>query len=191
MVCFLSIYLTASINSEYRTPRPLKSGKPIAVPMLWGGGTADSTDASRLAQFKKITNAPDYVLGYEEPDCRGSGSAGLSVAAGVSHWEALIVPLGKKGSLLGSPSMCSSFFYVWQFQTFDNFIAEQADETWLSQFRSKISTGWDFTAVHINKNNLDGVKKDIVRDLHPSIPRKHRLISPRTIIGILIKGQSG
>jgi len=38
---------------------------------------------------------------------------------------------------------------------------EQADETWLSEFKSKIKTDWDFTAIHVNKNNLDGVKKDI------------------------------
>jgi hypothetical protein len=47
-------------------------------------------------------------------------------------------------------------------------ITEQAAETWLSQFKSQISTEWDFTAIHINKNSLDGVKKDIVRVLHPS-----------------------
>jgi hypothetical protein len=39
---------------------------------------------------------------------------------------------------------------------------EQADETWLAQFENQISTPWDFTAVHINKNSLAGAKKDIV-----------------------------
>jgi hypothetical protein len=79
--------------------------------MLWGVGTADSTDASRLAEFKKIVKAPPYVLAYEEPDCPpGSGSAGVSVASGVAHWESLIAPLGRKGTLLGSPSMCSWVF---------------------------------------------------------------------------------
>ncbi|KAG5730966.1 hypothetical protein E4T56_gene7141 [Termitomyces sp. T112] len=127
------------------TPNPSKPGNPIGVPMLWGGGTADSVDAARLIAFKKITSPPPYVLAYEEPDCPpGSGSAGMTVSAGVSGWERLIVPLGKRGSLMGSPSMC-----------------KQADETWLAQFSSKISTQWDFTAVHINKNNIDGVKKDI------------------------------
>lgn len=99
------------MNSEYRTPNPSKPGKPIAVPMLWGVGTADSTDARRLAQFKQITNAPQYVLGFEEPDCpAGSGSAGFSVSSGIYNWNSLIAPLGKKGSLLGSPSMCSTSF---------------------------------------------------------------------------------
>ncbi|KAG6862482.1 hypothetical protein C0995_000028 [Termitomyces sp. Mi166 len=128
------------------SPNPSKPGKPIGVPMLWGGGTADPVDAARLVAFKKITSPPPYVLAYEEPDCPpGSGSAGMTVSAGVSGWERLIVPLGKKGSLMGSPSMC-----------------KQADETWLAQFSSQISSQWDFTAVHINKNNIDGVKKDIV-----------------------------
>ncbi|KAG6813934.1 hypothetical protein H0H92_005188 [Tricholoma furcatifolium] len=127
------------------TPNPSKSGKPIGVPMLWGSGTVDPTDAARLAAFKKITSTPPYVLAYEEPDCPpGSGSAGMSVSAGVSEWERLIVPLGKKGSLMGSPSMC-----------------KQADETWLAQFGSEISTPWNFTSVHINKNDINGVKKDI------------------------------
>jgi hypothetical protein len=110
-VFFLMSIFAGPMNSKCRTPNPSKPGKPIAVPMLWGVGTADSTDARRLAQFKEITTAPTYVLGYEEPDCpAGSGSAGLSVSAGVSDWESLIAPLGKKGSLLGSPSMCSTFF---------------------------------------------------------------------------------
>ncbi|RDB25845.1 Alkali-sensitive linkage protein 1 [Hypsizygus marmoreus] len=127
------------------SPRPSKPGMPIAVPMLWGVGTTDSTDAARLADFKKIKTAPPFVLAYEEPDCPpGFGSAGVSVSAGVSGWESLIVPLGNRGTLIGSPSMC-----------------KQADETWLADFRSKISTDWDFTAIHINKNNLAGVKKDI------------------------------
>lgn len=97
-------------NGLHRSPNPSKPGKPIGVPMLWGGGTADSTDASRLTQFKKITTPPTYVLGYEEPDCvPGQGSAGMTVAAGASKWDSIIAPLGKKGSKLGSPSMCSAF----------------------------------------------------------------------------------
>jgi hypothetical protein len=40
---------------------------------------------------------------------------------------------------------------------------EQADETWLKEFSKKISTPWDFTAIHVNKDNMAGVKKDIVR----------------------------
>ena len=43
--------------------------------------------------------------------------------------------------------------------------SEQADETWLKEFASKISTPWDFTAIHVNKNSLNGVKRDIVSDV--------------------------
>ncbi|EAU85663.1 hypothetical protein E4U52_000979 [Claviceps spartinae] len=127
------------------SPNPSKPGRPIAVPMLWGGGTADAQDAARLAAFKKIKNVPRYVLGFEEPDCPpGSGSAGMSVDAAVSKWEAYIAPMKQKGALLVSPSMC-----------------KQADETWLAEFQKKIRTPWDITAIHVNKNNLAGVKKDI------------------------------
>jgi len=110
--------------------------------MLWGGGNADSTDASRFAAFKKITNAPQYMLGFEEPDCAsGGGSAGMSVSDGVQIWEQYIAPFKAKGTKLGSPSMC-----------------KQAAETWLKQFSEQISTDWDFTAIHVNKNNMDGVR---------------------------------
>ncbi|KAF8899886.1 hypothetical protein CPB84DRAFT_1779617 [Gymnopilus junonius] len=127
------------------SPNPSKPGSPIAVPMLWGNGTADAQDAERLAAFKHLSTIPLYVLGFEEPDCpSGSGSAGMSVSDGVSKWESLIAPLRVHGTKLGSPSMC-----------------KQADETWLAQFEGKISTPWDFTAIHINKNSMDGVKKDI------------------------------
>jgi len=124
---------------------PPKFGKPIPVPMLWGNGTVDMQDKERLTAFEHLSTVPAYVLGFEEPDCTsGSGSADMTVHDGVSKWESLIVPLGKKGSKLGSPSMC-----------------KQADETWLAEFKNQISTPWDFTAIHINKNNLDGVKKDV------------------------------
>ncbi|KDR79043.1 hypothetical protein GALMADRAFT_1290695 [Galerina marginata CBS 339.88] len=125
------------------SPNPSKPGSPIAVPMLWGDGTVDAQDAQRLKAFENLATVPPYVLGFEEPDCpSGSGSAGMSVEDGVSKWESLIAPLGAKGAKLGSPSMC-----------------KQIDETWLAEFQGKISKEWDFTAVHINKNNMDGVKE--------------------------------
>lgn len=90
---------------------PSKPGKPIAVPMLWGSGKADSTDAKRLADFRRLSSSsqrPQFVLGYEEPDCKsGGGSSGMSVDQGVKEWEALIAPLKKRGTKIGSPSMCS------------------------------------------------------------------------------------
>jgi hypothetical protein len=39
---------------------------------------------------------------------------------------------------------------------------EQAAETWLNQFSQQISTDWDFTTVHVNKNDMIGVKADLV-----------------------------
>lgn len=94
------------------TPDPSGHSSPgvTAVSMLWGGGTADSTDATRLADFRSLTWQPDYVLGFEEPDCKsGSGSADMSVASAAKLWNELIVPHGERGALLGSPSMCSAF----------------------------------------------------------------------------------
>ncbi|TFK28195.1 hypothetical protein FA15DRAFT_91132 [Coprinopsis marcescibilis] len=127
------------------SPNPSKAGNPIAVPMLWGAGTADAQDAARLATFKNLKVAPKYLLGFEEPDCpAGSGSAGMSVDSGVSKWETYIAPMRAKGAKVGSPSMC-----------------KQADETWLASFQKKAKTPWDFTAIHINKNNMAGVRKDI------------------------------
>ncbi|KAL4258327.1 Alkali-sensitive linkage protein [Pleurotus pulmonarius] len=126
------------------SPMPRKAGSPIGVPMLWGDGTADAQDAKRYAQFQKLPSPPPYVLGFEEPDCEGNGSAGMSVDNGVYQWEKMIAPLKASGTKLGSPAMC-----------------KQADETWLAQFNKKVKTPWDFTAIHINKDNMDGVRKDL------------------------------
>lgn len=97
---------------------PHKPGNPIAVPMLWGTGKVDSTDAKRLADFKKLSSSssssqrPQFVLGYEEPDCTsGGGSSGVSVEQGVREWENLMGPLKRKGTKIGSPSMCSELFF--------------------------------------------------------------------------------
>jgi len=129
------------------TPTPNKGGRPIAVPMLWGGGTADGDDAQRFSDFKNrvASTTPKYFLGFEEPDCAaGSGSAGMSVDTAANLWNNLVAPMGKRGTLLGSPSMC-----------------KQADEDWLTPFGQKTGFNWNFTAIHINKNSMDGVRKDI------------------------------
>lgn len=52
--------------------------------MLWGAGTVDSTDASRLAAFQALTTAPQYIIGFEEPDCSTSGSSNIGVSDGGS-----------------------------------------------------------------------------------------------------------
>ncbi|KAJ7801286.1 hypothetical protein B0H14DRAFT_3489802 [Mycena olivaceomarginata] len=110
------------------SPNPTSTGSPIPRPHALG-----------------ITSAPQYMLGFEEPDCAsGGGSAGMSVAEGMQIWEQYIAPFKEKGTKLGSPSMC-----------------KQAAETWLNQFSQQISTDWDFTTVHVNKNNMIGVKADL------------------------------
>jgi len=40
-------------------------------------------------------------------------------------------------------------------------MCKQADETWLKQFQGQISTQWDITNVHINKNSMAGVQADL------------------------------
>jgi hypothetical protein len=53
--------------------------------MLWGGGSSkDKQDASRLADFKAITTSPEYIMGFEEPDCSTEGSSSMSVDQGKS-----------------------------------------------------------------------------------------------------------
>lgn len=105
--------LAKLLTRNFRSANPSKPGKPIAVPMLWGNGTLDAQDKARLIAFEDLSTVPAYVLGYEEPDCdSGSGSSDMSVHDGVSKWESLIAPLGKKGSKLGSPSMCSTLVSV-------------------------------------------------------------------------------
>ncbi|WVR07899.1 hypothetical protein IAU60_004942 [Kwoniella sp. DSM 27419] len=123
------------------------SGKPIAVPMLWGAGGVDATDASRLAVFEAITTAPEYVMAFEEPDCDTQGSANVAVAAGAALWNTLIGPKKARGSTLISPSMCHQ--------------AEEEYSPWLSPFGEQITVPWDITAIHVNKLDMAGVKKDI------------------------------
>jgi len=127
------------------TPIPPQSGSPIAVPMLWGDGQDDAQDAQRFAEFKALTYTPQYVLSYEEPDCSPPWSSGVPIGTGAQLWDQLFVPMGQKGALLGSPSMC-----------------KQADETWLTPFKGNITNGcWDITAIHVNKNNMGGVQEDL------------------------------
>lgn len=122
--------------------------------MLWGDGSlgADQDDAARVDAFKKLTTTPKYVIGFEEPDCSTPGSAAMTVDASkfschhqemarsqadhvaATAWNNLIAPYGGKGSVLISPSMC-----------------HQADETFLTPFKEKITTEWDVTNLHINK----------------------------------------
>lgn len=68
----------------------------------------------------------------------------MSVSEGVQDWEQYIAPFKAKGTKLVSPSMC-----------------KQVAETWLKDFSEQITTDWDLTNVHINKNNMAGVNADL------------------------------
>ncbi|KAG5220304.1 Glyco-hydro-cc domain-containing protein [Salix suchowensis] len=158
---------------------PAQDGSPIGVPMLWGAGTVDAQDAKRYAQFKKLTSPPPYVLGFEEPDCEGNGSAGMSVDDGVYQWEKMIAPLKAREPSSGAPR-CADFIVSEKGRLMDNFRAvEQADETWLAQFNKKVKTPWDFTAIHINKDNMAGVQKDLVSYSLP-LPAKRKCLPTRS-----------
>lgn len=118
----------------------------LFVPMLWGAGSADSTDATRMSQFKALSSVPEWIIGFEEPDCAtGSGSAGMSIAESATVWNQLMAPKGAAGSLLLSPSMCK----------------QMAEDGWLAQFQTQITRDFDILNLHINKNSMAGVKADI------------------------------
>ena len=130
--------------------------------MLWGNGAQGDQDAGRLSAFKALTQSPAYIMGFYEPDCLPPMSSAIDPIVGECGirltnrsltalasvlWNSLIVPhRSNGGSVLLSPGMC-----------------KQADETWLQPFQSAIgaSNMWDITAIHVNKNNMDGVRKDI------------------------------
>ncbi|KAF4986816.1 hypothetical protein FGRMN_10663 [Fusarium graminum] len=128
------------------TPQPTSVPGVVGVSMLWGSGKNGPQDSKRFTAFKNLEEEPQYVLGFNEPDCSGQDtSAKMTVSKGVSLWNSLIVPKGNSGALLGSPAMCM-----------------QKDEKWLKSFSTGgISKSWDFTAIHIYKPDMAGVQADI------------------------------
>lgn len=128
------------------TPSPGDKNGVEGAAMLWGDGQNGQQDAKRWSQFSQLSAAPKYLLGFNEPDCSGADtSAHMDVDKAVSVWNEKIAPWGEKGSLLGSPSMCM-----------------QLAETWLEQFsQKKLDRMWDFTAIHVYKPDMAGVKQDI------------------------------
>jgi hypothetical protein len=121
-------------------------GVPIAVPMLWGNGHRGSVqdDWNRFTKFTSTwsaSNAPPYVLGFNEPDCYQGASSDMSVPDAVYAWNQYIAPLGNAGSLLISPAMCM--------QQYENFI---------TPFQKSINTPFDVIAVHIYIDTIAGVK---------------------------------
>lgn len=94
------------------TPVPLQNypdntGTPIPVVMLWGDGTVSDQDSTRYQEFLNMTTTPQYILGYEEPDCSPPSSSDIASDTGAQVWNDVIAPWNASGSLLGSPSMCS------------------------------------------------------------------------------------
>jgi len=89
------------------------------------------------------SNVPTYLLGFNEPDCSGSASAGMSPSDAAGLWISDIVPVGNKGALLGSPAMCM-----------------QSSETWLKPFEAALggAKSWDFTTVHLYTDNMADAK---------------------------------
>ena len=134
--------------SDY-TPNTPKSHGVEGIGMLWGasGSPCGSTVTNRLDTFKNMIakgKHPEIMFGFYEPDCYCPDSSDMSTSAGASDWNNLIAPLAKKGTILGSPSMC-----------------KQYDEDWLTPFKESINVHWDVTAVHINKPNVSEAKMDI------------------------------
>ncbi|RGP68699.1 glycoside superfamily [Fusarium sporotrichioides] len=128
------------------TPKPSSVPGVVSVPMLWGSGHHGTQDSNRFSEFGKMKGTPQYLLGFNEPDCSGEDtSANIGVAEGVDLWNRLIAPKGQQGALLGSPAMCM-----------------QKDEKWLKKFNNAgLSKSWDFTAIHIYKPDMAGVQADI------------------------------
>ncbi|KAL0250524.1 hypothetical protein I308_102702 [Cryptococcus tetragattii IND107] len=121
-------------------------GSAVTVPMLWGGGIADATDAARLVAFEALGHTPSYIIGFEEPDCAaGSGSSGLDVATGIALWDSLVAPKGEAGAILVGPSMCK----------------QAAESGWLGPFMEGVSRKPDIMNIHVNKNSAAGIMTDI------------------------------
>ena len=134
--------------SDY-TPNTPHSHGVKGIGMLWGasGSSCSSVEVDRLKTFNSMIskgNIPDIMFGFYEPDCSCPYSSEMSVASAAHDWNKLLAPLKKRGTMLGSPSMC-----------------KQYDEDFLTPFKSRVSHGWDVTAIHINKPNLAEAKKDV------------------------------
>lgn len=128
------------------TPNPTSNTGVLGVSMLWGDGQNGDQDAKRFAEFQKMKTVPQYLLGFNEPDCTGRDtSANMNIKDGYQDWNKYIAPKGQQGALLGSPSMCL-----------------QKDEAWLKRFNMKpLDKSWDFTAIHVYKPDMKGVQEDI------------------------------
>lgn len=74
--------------------------------MLWGDGHVDATDKQRRADFDNIS-PPDYLLGFNEPDCAGNGnSADLKPSTAATLWNGAFKEKVGSNTIVGSPSPC-------------------------------------------------------------------------------------
>lgn len=139
---FLGNHVSWTWNYQ-ATPWGSTDGK-IYVPTLWGNGNTGSQDSGRVAAFEALTGSYPYVQGFYEPDCSPPMSSAIDPWTAAPLWNSAIAPWKAKGALLVSPGMC-----------------KQADEDWLTPFKNAIGGDnmWDITSVHINKVDMDGVRK--------------------------------
>ncbi|MCJ1445695.1 MAG: hypothetical protein MMC23_006200 [Stictis urceolatum] len=107
---------------------------------LWGGGHVDSTDAERHSQLLALSTKPDWLLGFNEPDCGPRASANLQPEDAAKVWNSdLKLKIGSNAKV-GSPAPCR----------------QQGD--WLDQFKAADpSMDWGFTAVHIYRDDASKV----------------------------------
>ncbi|KAI9704627.1 MAG: hypothetical protein M1820_005375 [Bogoriella megaspora] len=147
---FKSLQPYISWYSDYSPTTP-SIGNVKGIPMLWGDGVSCNTatntvDKDRLAAFDSLKTAPEIIFGLYEPDWTCPDSSQVSVANATKLWNNKLAPLAiNNGTVLGSPSM-----------------ATQASETWLANFSTTaLKANWTYTSVHINKNNIAGIQKDV------------------------------
>ncbi|KAK5134192.1 hypothetical protein LTR08_006852 [Meristemomyces frigidus] len=133
--------------SDYTANTPDEQGVK-GIGMLWGAdGSACSDTTDRLDTFTSMMDnntVPEIMFGFYEPDCECTMSSEMSTDSAASAWDKLFTPLGKNGTVLGSPSMCTQY-----------------NEDFLTPFNSSISRTWDVTSIHINKPNKTEAAADV------------------------------
>ena len=131
----------------------------LTTSQLWGNGdlnqtdptapigTAAQDDTNRYNAFVDLPTspAPDYMMGFYEPDWPAPYSSNMNPSTAAAAWTSTLGKLGK--TLIGSPSM-----------------AKQKDEDWLTPFMEALGVTeppWDYTCIHTNKNSSQGVMEDV------------------------------
>ncbi|KAF2862077.1 glycoside hydrolase family 128 protein [Piedraia hortae CBS 480.64] len=133
--------------SDYLPDTPDANGV-MGIGMLWAAQGSSCTDLEkqRMQLFNDYVdngNHPSIMFGFFEPDCYCPMSSDMSTRDAANAWNQHMVPLKNKGTILGSPSMC-----------------KQYDEDFLEPFSQEgLEHQWDVTSIHVNKPNIDEVKK--------------------------------